>query len=240
MNQTATLAARCGELFAAYPEAAGDITGYGETWLMTLMLEGRRYVDLLLGTADGTQSWSARERGRTRFSLISEENHDPALRDALASGLPLAADGSLFGWQEHGIVSALFMSYSSPSMPEPSWTLCPRSDVPRDSWPPFAGEDLLGPWFWEHVRAGALADLGPVVAGTRDVIFGIPAAPEGQYYFAAGADITSGRGLVLPRGVYAYTGTLAAGVPLPSAADLLADERRVDLGPLFIPAEGGR
>lgn len=143
------------------------------------------------------------------------------------------ADGSLYGWRHGTAITALIMFFDD-GAPDggPSWTVCPHAGTPEAHWPTFTAGDWGPDWFREHYAAGHLADLGPLVASTRHVIFGIPAGPGGEFCFAVKVDIGE-RGFVLPRGVYAYHGTLSAGLALPSLGDLLADERRMDLGPRF-------
>lgn len=145
------------------------------------------------------------------------------------------ADGSLYGWRHGTAITALIMFFDD-GAPDggPSWSVCPHAGTPEAHWPPFTEADRGPGWFRGHYPAGHLADLGPAVAATRGTIFGVPAGEAlGGHLFAVGADIAVPPGFVLPRGCYAYFSVLRAGHPLPPLEDLLADERREDLGPRF-------
>lgn len=234
MNQTATLHARCRELFGTYPKAvetaAEQDFGPG-SYAMTLMLAdgGEPRFFRLLGTCD--DGYAACERGCT--PVLLGDDMPSGVREGIAGGWPLPRDGSLFGWQEHGIISALVASYTDLDLDVPEWTLMPHADLPGP-WPPFAGESLLGSWFWEHLRAGSLTDLGPLIAGTEGAVFWVRVSEDlGLGCIAVSGDVTGPSGLILPRGVYAYHQVLRSGAPLPSLADLLADPGRADLGPRF-------
>lgn len=235
MPSTQTLTGRCDELLAAFPEAAEGLEETGSTQLLTILLPDSRCIDLLVSTTRGMRRWSWRERGVTRFALITGDDN-PALRQALTAGLPLPAGGTLFGWQQDNVISALVMFYSglNPSI-EPTWALCPHADAPQDLWPPFTGKTMLGRWFWEYLRTGHLVDLGPLVAETRETVFGVPCGPQFRgFCIAAKADVATGGYPLLPHGRYVDFKALRAGLTPPALDDLIADNRRVDLGPGFL------
>lgn len=151
--------------------------------------------------------------------------------EAVTRGIPLPADGSLLGWLQDGTVTAVIPFYAHGDG-LPSWSLMPEADAAQ--WPPFAGERIIGPWLWEHYHAGRLIDLGPVIAASEDVVFWVDTtATLGSGCIAVARYIGFPYGNVLPPGRYAYLETLRSGMPVPSLSDLLADEKRVDLGPRF-------
>jgi hypothetical protein len=145
---------------------------------------------------------------------------------------------TLYGWKgREGAITALMVRYAGPGE---SWSLCPDADVPQDRWPPLpAGDDdAFAAAMREQAAAGNVVDLTPLVASSRGIVFWVPAAEEtGGGVFAVLAGIPPEPcGYVLPRGRFAHYRALRAGVPLPPLDDLLADGRRVDLGPRFTPA----
>ena len=146
------------------------------------------------------------------------------------------ADGSLYGWLHDTAITALIMFFDD-GAPDggPCWSVLAHADVPEAHWPLFTAADWGPDWFREHYPAGHLADLGPLVGDTRNLVFWVPVAEElGSGIIAVKADLPPVPcGYVLPRGCYAHHRALRAGVALPSLDDLLADERRVDLGPRF-------
>ena len=221
MTQTTTLFGRCGELFAGYPLAARDgamilTCPDGET---AFVLDGN-------GPSYSVRPW--RQAGSAQISPEGADVPDWAAR-AVTDGIPLPADGSLLGWAPDGTVTAMVAFYAA--SPLPVFSVMPAADAGK--WPPFAGEHVVGPWLWEHYRAGRLVDLRSLIGSSAGAVFWVDTvASLGSACAAVAVDI-SGDGIVLPRGRYVYFKTLAAGVPLPSLDDLLADERRVDLGPRF-------
>ena len=146
------------------------------------------------------------------------------------------ADGSLCGWLHGTEITALIMFFDD-GAPDggPCWSVLPHAGVPEAHWPPFTAAYRGPDWFREHYPSGRLANLGPLIGDTRNLVFWVPAAEEfGGGVIAVKADLPPGPcGYVLPRGRYAYYAALRSGVALPSLADLLADEGRVDLGPRF-------
>lgn len=140
------------------------------------------------------------------------------------------ADGSVFGWLHDGDITALIIYYGAGG-----WSLCPRTDMPEDRWPPYADDAQLAALVRDRLQAGGVIDIGPLAGDSRGLVFWVPVAEEaGGGVIAVRADLPPGPGpFVLRRGRYAHFSALRAGIPLPSLDVLLADERRVDLGPRF-------
>ena len=225
MNQTATLAGRCSDLFAACPLAVID----GDAMILMRPAGSGPEFYVLTGAPEGYEL--RRRRSADAIWHSAGSGGDAAAAAILSGATPIPCHGSLSGWRQHGTVAALIMADTSGLVP--TWALYPGADLPRDSWPPFTGEHRIGWWFWEHMQAGSIVDLAPLVAATRDQIFWIPAGVPEVNCIAVRAEAAGLDGITLPRGRYAHHKTLSAGIPLPSMADLLADPQRVDLGPRF-------
>jgi len=144
------------------------------------------------------------------------------------SGEEDPADGSVFGWPAQGTVTAIVIFYAPGEHDGGGWSLCPRADVPESQWPG-RGEPPGG-----YLAEGMITSIEHLIGDTRNMVFWVPATrAQGEGIIAVAADIPADPrgGRVLPRGRYAHCTALRSAASLPSLGDLLADSRRVDLGP---------
>jgi hypothetical protein len=156
----------------------------------------------------------------------------------LARATPFPRDGSLLGWVEHGMVTALVACYADADLNEtgrPSLTLMPRCDVPPGQWPPLTADvhSQFGEWFWEHARAGRLVSLASLIASHPGAVIWVEnATPLGTSICTVTRDIASPDGYTLPVGHYAYYKALQQGMPNPH---LLVQQGPpgIDLAPRF-------
>ena len=180
-------------------------------------------------------------RWRTTESVdIAGEGDAATISDTvmavLTRGIPIPRDRSLFGWRQGDYVTALVPVYTTfaPRYPEPFWAIMPRVDTPETQWPPFTGEHLFGPWFWEYCRAGDLVSVDSLIAEVPGAVFWTDTkAVLGSDSCAVAYDIKSPDGFTLERGRYVYYRALQVGKPVPSLRVLLADARKTDLAPRF-------
>jgi len=153
---------------------------------------------------------------------------------AVTHGVPIPQDGSLFGWLDNDVVTALvavYTKYTSAS-PIPSWAIMPLADIPETQWPPFADERFFGYWFWEHYQAGSITLLNGLIARTPDTVYWVDTRTIlGSDCCAVAHDVTGPDGHTLQRGRYVYYRALRADKPVPPLAVLLADTGKIDLAP---------
>jgi len=155
--------------------------------------------------------------------------------DVITSGVPIPPDGSLFGWHEAGVITALVAIYAeyTPGGQEPCWSLMPRAEIPAAEWPPFAGESLFGPWFWHYYHARDLVSLDGLIAATPGTVFWADTeATLGSGCCVVARDV-EGDGFKLPRGRYLHHAVLGSAAPVPSLDALLAGAATADLSPRF-------
>ncbi|HTT53409.1 MAG TPA: hypothetical protein VMH35_18605 [Streptosporangiaceae bacterium] len=248
MIRTDCLYETCRQLFADYPLAAEDIGGSGLIRSMALMLPEGDKVSFFMLVA-----WQAERRAF--FSLFpwhadggvdikpDGEAVPQAMVAALTSGIPIPRDGSMFGWAREGIITALIgvQARYTPASPLPSWTVLPLASIPAAQWPPFTGDHLLGPWFWEHYRAGTIVLLNDLIAGTAGLVFWVDTKRLlGSGCCVVAGGIESADGYTLPRGCYVYYEALRTGRTVPSPDLLLANLGKTDLGPHFQHARANR
>jgi hypothetical protein len=232
----------CGKLFDDYPPAVRDVNHSGTVCSMMLMLRdggGARFYNLIRRTGDGLPYYVLHLRHADISAKIEQAAGTDQSADtvrAVTGSVPLPRDGSMFGWLVRDHVAALVLSYTdySPETPEPGWSVLPLGGSPEGDWPPFTGEKWFGPWFWEHVRAGQLASLAPLVAGTSGAVLWADTADAlGSNCCAVTRDLTAPEGFTLQRGLYVYYEALRSGAPVPSLEDLLAVASMTDLGDRF-------
>jgi hypothetical protein len=237
---TSFLYEMCDELFASYPVA---IANQSDTVsFMVLMVEDGDDSDFFLLKRDSAVS-------RPVYTLLPwlggaaveiDADTGPGVPDdlssAIKSGVPLPSDGSLFGWRYADVITTLVAIYSdyAPGSPEPCWSLMPLAEIPEARWPPFAGEHLFGPWFWDHYRAGNLVSLGELIAATPGTVFWADTeAILGSECCVVARDVKSGQGYTLPRGRYVHHSVLRMATQLPSLDVLLSGTGNTDLSPRF-------
>ena len=231
----------CDALFAEYPLAARVTDESGDAETLVLMLRSgdeATFFILLRDSGAGEPVYSLcpwRADGIVSIGTDDADVPDLAV-EAVTSGIPIPRNGSMFGWAYEGTVPALIVVHAlyTPLSPEPSWSVMPLAGAPQAQWPPFTSERLFGSWFWNHYRAGKVVLLDDLIAAKPDTIFWIDTyATVGSDCCAVTRDIRTPERLVLRRGRYADSGVLRTGKRIPSLAELLADDGKVDLAPRF-------
>jgi hypothetical protein len=241
MFSSSSLYRACGELFARHPLAVRPVDWNGDIRSMVLMMHHDNDAVFFVLAHDCSE-------GRSFYSLrpwhagwiVNIEADGGAVPDgavtAVTRGIPLPRHGSLFGWRRGDVITALIAVYAkySPAHPEPSWSVMPLAGAPASQWPPFAGEQLIGSWFWMHHRAGDVVSLAGLIAATADTVFWPgPEANLGWDCCAVARDIRSREGFTLRRGLYVYYRALRADKPTPPLDLLLSDPGKTDLAPRF-------
>ena len=235
---------RCAELFAAYPLAVECIDWAGALHVMVLMVrvgDSPVFFVLARDSSEGKPFYSLGPwpPGSPLADIEADGGAVPeAAATVLSQGIPLPRHGSLFGWVSGNLVTALIAVYTqyTPEDPEPSWAVMPLANLPLRSWPPFTGEHLFGPWFWEHVQADAILPLADLIAASPSTAFWVDTeAALGWDCCAVSRDIKNEAGYVLPRGCYLYYEALRQGVDVPPLEELLAGPAKTDLAPRLRP-----
>jgi hypothetical protein len=242
MIRTCSLYEACHDLFAEYPLAAGVDPHSWMIHSMVLMLRNRDDVRFFVLSQDCSA-------GKPRYSLypwraegvvnIAADGGDAVpdmYANAVASGIPIPPDGSLFGWRFGDAVTALVAIYAeyAPEHPQPCWSVMQLMSIPEEQWPPFTGERFFGHWFWEHHRVGSIVSLGGLIAGTPDTVFWADTeAILGSGCCVVARDIRTPEGYTLRRGRYVYVEALWAGKSVPSLDKLLNDYDKTDLASRF-------
>jgi hypothetical protein len=232
----------CEGLFSKYPLAVLTISADGDVRSMVLMLTTGGHVKFFTLTqqAEGSGRFYHLHPWRAKGGAEIERDGTPGLnaegQQAITAGLPLPADGSLFGWVSKGAVTAMihFNTHYTPESPEPSWTVMPRTGTPSAQWPPFTGQGFLTASFWKHQRAGRIVSLASLIARTERTVFWADTNKLlGSGCLAVTRDVASPGGITLPRGVYAYSRALKARRAVPSMETVLAEYAPVDLAARF-------
>jgi hypothetical protein len=230
----------CRTLFVEYPLASS--AGSGGSRSMVLLLEQDGDPEFFVLSEHGrpaSPAYSLRQwpvGAEVKIGADRREAVPPALVDAVIRGVPLPRDGSLFGWASGDAISALVVVYAedTPESPEPSWAVMPRAGYPQEHWPPFTGERLFGPWFWDHHRVGRISSLVDLLTEAHGTVFWADTKTAlGSDCCVVVQDLQGPDGHTLPRGIYVYSGALLAALPLPSPEELLASAHTVDLASRF-------
>jgi hypothetical protein len=159
-----------------------------------------------------------------------------AVVNAVAHGVPIPRDGSLFGWTCAESVTTLIAVYTTyaAATPQPIWSAMPLAGTPETQWAPFTDEHFFGDWFWEYYRARRIILLDDLVAGTPGTVYWVDTrAILGSDSCAVAHDIRNPEGPTLRRGRYVYYEALRAGKMVPPLATLLADSSKIDLAQRF-------
>jgi hypothetical protein len=243
MIRTSSLYEACQELFAGYPLADRAVDCGGRTIRsMVLMLregDDAWFFILTHDRGEGRPSYSFRPWRATSVVDIEADGRaaaPDAVVNAVTHGIPVPRHGSLFGWNDGGIITALTAIYTqyTPQTPLPVFTSMPFADLPEGQWPPYASEPLFGRWFWDSYKAGKVVPLAGLVAETPDTVYWVDTkAILGSASCAVACDIRSPDGPMLRRGRYVYYQALRAGKPVPSLTALLADTGKIDLARRF-------
>jgi hypothetical protein len=231
----------CDELFGGYPLAVSAVEHVPTMHSMVLMLcdgEDVRFFALLRDCGDGRPVYSIVPWDASGTGTIESGGAEvPGLAaSAVLQGVPIPRDGSLFGWIHGGLVIALIVVYTgyTPDRPVPSWSVMPRADSSETQWPPFTDERLFGNWFWHHLRARCIIDLGGVIAATPGTFFWADTYPVlGSDCCVVSGDVKTPDGHVLCHGTYLDSAALRAGVAAPTFAELPKGVDVTDLAPGF-------
>jgi hypothetical protein len=240
MIPTSQVYTACSDLFDAYPLAVSAVSHVPAMHSMVLMLrdgDDIRFFVLLHIRGEGKPAYTLspwRADGAVEIAADGGEVPDLAA-DAVTRGVPIPRDGAMFGWACQEIVTSLIVITAryTPDSPVPAWSVMPPAGMPEAQWPPFTGERLFGPWFWEHYRAGNLIYLGGLIAANPGTVFWADTYEVlGSDCCIVTCDIKTPEGHILRRGRYLDAAALRAGAP-PSLTGLLADAGKTDLAPRF-------
>ena len=225
------LSQACDDLFTRYPLAAeaGSEGAAVRSMVLMLTVDGEEKFCILTREADeGGTVYHLQPWRDGRGGILAAE-----ARQAVTRGVPLPADGSLFGWKDGGTVTALIAFYAEHGTPNPSWSVMPHAGIPAGRWPPFTSRVLLGGWFWEHHRAGRAVPLARLIAAAPGTVFWVTGPePPGWGCCVVARDVSAPGGFTLPRGRYAYYRALQAET-VPAIGALLSDPGKADLAPRF-------
>jgi hypothetical protein len=242
MIGTSSLYEACHELFERYPQAVRAANSSATVSLMVLLLRvgsSERFVVLSRDCREAELRYRLRPwraKGGTDITAAGPSGPD-SIVEAITRGVAIPQNEHLFGWKARTQLTALIVFYTryTRDSPEPTWAVMPLAGSPEKQWPPFAGERLLGQWFWEHYQAGNVVSVNRIVAGNANTLFWANTqAILGSNCFAVTRDIGSPDGYTLRRGRYVYQEALQAGRPVPPLEMLLADTSKVDLAPRFV------
>jgi hypothetical protein len=245
MIRTDSVYDACRELFADYPLAVSALDATSKTCSMVLLLldgDEARFFVLVHNPGVRSPSFSVfpwRAAGDARIEphgVVSDGAVPDGIVDAVTCGVPIPADGSVFGWTVGETVTALVAVRAryTPTSPVPGWATMPLAGVQEVHWPPFAAERFFGHWFWEYHRTGRVVCLDELIAQTNDTVFWVDTKTSlGVDCCVVARDITSLEGHTLQRGCYIYYDVLCAGNQAPSLAALLASTAKTDLAPRF-------
>ncbi|MGH3068087.1 MAG: hypothetical protein ACRDMI_05820 [Streptosporangiaceae bacterium] len=242
VTTTSSLYEGCRALFSDYPLASwADACGARSVRSMVVMLQGGDHPQFFVLThrrgdgPDYTMSpWPV--GSMTEITADGDGEIPDRVRTAVRHGVPIPRDGSLFGWSDAHVITALVAveTVYTPASPWPTWAVMPRAGFPEAEWPPFTREPIFGHWFWEHYRDGNVVSLSDAIAATPDTVFWVDTtAILGSDCCAVGRDIDVSRGHTLLRGCYAYYRAWQAGQAAPPLSALLADASKIDLAPRF-------
>jgi hypothetical protein len=245
MISTDSVYEACYELFANYPLAVSALDASSETCSMVLLLlDGSDARFFVLVHDRGVRSpsfsvfpWHAAGGAKIEpHGVVSDGTSLDDVVDVVTCGIPIPADGSVFGWTVGEAVTALVAVRAryTPASLVPGWAAMPLVGVPEAQWPPFVAERFFGHWFWEYYRTGRVICLDELIAQTDDTVFWVDTkASLGVDCCVVARDINSAEKRTLQRGCYVYYDVLHAGKPVPSLAALLASTAKTDLAPRF-------
>jgi hypothetical protein len=238
---TSALCQMCDELFARYPPTTGTTDLGDAACAMVLMLRDRYDVTFFVLARDhsaGRPGYALRPwpgRDTVLINADSESGVPDSFADVISAGVPIPPDGSLFGWRDEDLITALVAIYAeyTPGGQEPCWSLLPRAEVPATRWPSFAGQNLFGAWFWDYYHAGDLVSLDRLIAAIPGTVFWADTeATLGSGCCVVARDV-KGDGFTLPRGRYVHHSVLGSAAPVPPLDALLTGARMADLSPRF-------
>lgn len=242
MMITSSLYETSRRLFNDHPLASAESGDGDANQFMVLLLRGTDEANYFVLS-------QCRTGGRSEYSICPWPGGPAATIDtdgdglvpvrlamAVRQGTPLPRDGSLLGWVQNGIVTALIAVYTewSPEAPEPCWSVMPRADSSRTQWPPFTDEALIGDWLWDFVEEGKVVSVDEIIAGTAETVFWADAqAVLGSGCCVVTHDLRSPGRYTLPSGCYVYHEALYVGARIPSVEELLTTVDRADLAARF-------
>ena len=240
MKHPSSLYDGCRELFVAYPLAVQPVNRGGTMRSMILMLQDGNHDGYYVLTHDFSRpgsvfwvwSWPAGDIAEIEADGTADIPH--AAANAVAQGVPIPRDGSLFGWSPGGAITSLIVVYTeyTPATPEPSWSVMPLAGTHEEQWPSFTDDPLFGHWTWEGDLAGSIVSIDKLVAANPGVVFWVDTkAILASDCCAVARELAGPGGHTLRRGRYVYYQALQASKPVPSLGALLADPGKIDLAP---------
>lgn len=237
MTTTASLHETCEALFTRYPLAVNSNDS------MTLMLDTSadpEFFTLIRWPADDRDPATCFDLCRWRIPDVVgriEAETDaadlPAAAGILASCVPWPREGTMAGWVDGGIVTAVAPFHTAPGAghPAPSATVM----LPADgvSGEPFTSRDEFGSWFWDYVQSGDVISLDAGIGRVPGVFFWVTPPGARSGVLAVARDVTLPGGYVVPGGRFVWHESLRAGDAVSSLRDLLADAGATDLASRF-------
>ena len=161
-----------------------------------------------------------------------------AIRQLIASSMPLPRDGALLGWVTDCQVTAIMAVHCRPPEPWDDQPPVPEIRVMPMAgtwelvhWPPFTASPLDDGRWWEYVDWGEIVDLGPLVVQGAGQVFWVPSPDRrsARHGYIVVLGNLPAEEYWLPAGVYTDHWTLREGLEPPSAGLLLALPGAVDL-----------
>jgi hypothetical protein len=237
MINTRSLYETCEELFIDNPLAIRAEDPAATIYSIVLMIGDRDDPQFFVLIRDGARGkfsysvWPWSDGPAENIEIDGSATVSRTAATALTDGLPIPRDGSLFGWASGEAYTALLVVYADyTSCQLPSWSVMPLAEIPELQWPPFTDEPLLGGWFWEQYRIGAIVSLESLVAEHPGTVFWVDSQSSiGSDCCAVARDISGSNGVTLRRGRYVYHRVLHDGYLVPPLAVLLADPDKADL-----------
>jgi hypothetical protein len=157
----------------------------------------------------------------------------------IAHGMPVPQGGAVLVWAPDRQVTAILAVHggnpagagTAPAVP--AMQVMPMSGTVTIDWPPF-GASLLGDGrLWDYLERGDIVDITPLLASRPGQAFRTPCphghgSPHGAACVVVMANLVA-REYWLPAGVYTEHWMLRDGIPVPTAAQLLALPGAVDI-----------
>jgi hypothetical protein len=236
----ANLYEACHQLFVNYPLAAEVVNHDGRIiqWMVLMLQEVNDAEFFVLSHDSGryTPFCSLRPWGAGEIVNVEADgwtvDRDLIVK-ALDYGCPIPQDGSVFGWNDKGIINVL-MTFRTKQTPLPSFMSMPFATLSEVQWPPCASKPFFGHWFWDSYKDGEVVPLGGLIAEIPGTVYWVDTRSIFDSYCCVVArDVKSRGGPKLRRGPYVFYRALQTGISVPRLKELLAYTNKVDLAPQF-------